>query len=65
MIMNTKQTSERMQEIINCIYSLQQRNDEDQINIMKHIKGTLEHNQKLFLAPKVSRIQELLNRLEY
>jgi len=55
----------RMQEVINCIYSLEQRNDEDQINIMKHVKETLEHNQKLFLAPKVSRIQELLNRLEY
>ncbi len=56
---------ERMQEIVNCVYSLSQRNDLEHIEILKIIKADLEYNQKLFLSPKVQRIQNLLTRLDY
>ena len=57
--------NKRMEELVNCVYSLCNRKDEDHVNIMTIIKEDLEYNQKLFLSPKVSRIQNLLQRLDY
>jgi len=62
---NIDDSAKRMHEILNVVYSLNNRPDADHQQIMGMLKETLEYNQKTFLAPKVGRLQGLLQRLDY
>jgi len=55
----------RMDEIINIIYSLNDRSHEDHVKILTVARPIMEHNQQHFLKPKVGRIHKLLTRLDY
>jgi len=55
----------RMDEVINIIYSLNDRSHEDHVKILTVARPIMEHNQQHFLKPKVGRIHKLLTRLDY
>mgnify|MGYP003674652984 FL=1 len=54
-----------MKELYHLSYCIADRSHKDQIHLQHILKDTLEFNQKHFLAPKVSRIKNLFNQLEY
>jgi len=56
---------DRMHAVIEASYSLDQRNDQEHINLQHLMAKALMHNQQHFLRPKVSRIKNLLAQLEY
>lgn len=56
---------ERMSMLLKISYDLCNLSDMHHIRIQKIIANVLEHNQNHFLSPKVHRINNLLNRLEY
>ena len=56
---------DRMSELIKMSYDLCHLSDKHHMRIQHIIADTLEHNQRHFLAPKVNRINTLLNSLEY
>ena len=55
----------RMKEMLEIAYSIHNRNHLELQNITAAIVDVLKHNQENFLRPKTSRIQNLLNQLEY
>jgi len=56
---------ERMSMLLKISYDLCNLSDTHHRRIQKIIADVLEHNQNVFLSPKVHRINNLLNRLEY
>lgn len=56
---------DRMSSLIKISFDLCRLSDKHHIRIQKIIADVLQHNQKHFLAPKVHRINKLLNELEY
>ena len=56
---------ERMSMLLKISYDLCNLSHSHHKRIQKIIADVVEHNQKVFLMPKVHRINNLLNRLEY
>ena len=56
---------ERMSSLLKMSFDLCHLSDKHHLRIQSIIADTLEHNQKNFLMPKVHRINNLLNKLEY
>ena len=56
---------ERMSMLLKISYDLCNLGDMHHKRIQKIIADVVEHNQNVFLSPKVHRINNLLNRLEY
>jgi len=56
---------ERMSMLLKISYDLCNLSHSHHKHIQKIIADVVEHNQKVFLMPKVHRINNLLNRLEY
>tara|TARA_R110001592_G_scaffold43527_3_gene140982 strand:+ start:8830 stop:10041 length:1212 start_codon:yes stop_codon:yes gene_type:complete len=56
---------ERMSSLLKMSFDLCNLSDKHHLRIQSIIADTLEHNQKVFLSPKVHRINNLLNKLEY
>ena len=56
---------ERMSSVLKITYDLCNLSHRHHLRIQKIIEDVLEHNQNHFLAPKVNRINTLLNQLEY
>lgn len=55
----------RMRELVLTVYSLCGRGHADHMHIMSLLLERLEYNQKHFMRPKVQRIKNFLNKLEY
>jgi len=62
---NEKDHKERMSQLLKISYDLCNLSDRHHLRIQHVITDVLLHNQKHFLAPKVNRINKLLNELEY
>jgi hypothetical protein len=62
---NEKDHKERMSQLLKISYDLCDLSDNHHLRIQNIIADVLLHNQKHFLAPKVNRINKLLNELEY
>jgi hypothetical protein len=62
---NTIDHKERMKELYRLSFCIADRTHSEHIHLQHILKDTLEFNQKHFLAPKVSRIRNLFNQLEY
>ena len=56
---------ERMSMLLKITYDLANLSDRHHMRIQNIISDVLVHNQTNFLSPKVHRINNLLNRLEY
>ena len=56
---------QRMTSLLKISYDLSQLTDKHHIRIQHIISDVLKHNQQHFLSPKVNRINELLNKLNY
>lgn len=56
---------DRLSSILKISYDLCNLSDKHHMKIQRIITSVLKHNQAHFLAPKVQRINELLNQLEY
>lgn len=56
---------DRMSKLLKISYDLCKLSDKHHIRIQHLISDILQHNQKLFLAPKVNRINKLLKDLKY
>jgi len=56
---------QRMSDLLKMSHDISILRDQHHLRIQSLIKDTLEHNQDHFLAPKVNRINTLLNSLEY
>ena len=62
---NITNSIDRMHNLLEACYSLDARTHKDHISMIKLVSDTLFYNQEHFLAPKVGRIKNLLNQLEY
>ena len=56
---------ERLSQLLKISYDLCNLSDKHHIRIQQIVADVLTHNQQHFLAPKVNRINKLLNELEY
>ena len=56
---------DRMSQILKISFDLTNLSHKHHIRIQQIISQALQHNQKLFLSPKVNRINKLLNELKY
>ena len=56
---------DRMSQILKISFDLTNLSHKHHMRIQQIISQALQHNQKLFLSPKVNRINKLLNELKY
>ena len=56
---------DRMSQILKISFDLTNLSHKHHMRIQQIISQSLQHNQKLFLSPKVNRINKLLNELKY
>ena len=56
---------DRMSQLLKSSYDLCNLSDKHHMRIQSMITDILKYNQKLFLSPKVNRINKLLKELEY
>lgn len=56
---------DRMSQLLKSSFDLSNLSHKHHIRIQTIISQTLQHNQRLFLSPKVNRINQLLKELDY
>ena len=62
---NLSDHKDRMSKLLKVSFDLCNLSDKHHMRIQQIVSQQLQHNQKLFLSPKVNRINKLLKELEY